>query len=248
MKSAVGASSRATSGGERRCEREDRLGWDSAHRGLHFNGRDPASGRDCLRSTPYLRRLRDLRIAKFRARFGMAVSHALKVLRDSHGSNCGDEVPEAAHGATVGCEWRESRGSKGAERSPCQSAVFIVACAGSRREPTVAPSTFSRSTVRGSAKDPPARLAKHRRACPHPRSAVTAPPSRTLTKGGVPLSFVSASPDGHLRFAASNRLAPWTCVPPFGPGQSGRRPLSAGILTSCPTAKQGAAEIPAPVP
>jgi len=53
-----------------------------------------------------------------------------------------------------------------------------------RRAPTVAPSAFSRSPVRGGTKEPPRRLAKHRRVCPHHRGGVTAPPSKTLTKGG----------------------------------------------------------------
>ena len=55
------------------------------------------------------------------------------------------------------------------------------------RGSTMRPSTFSRSTARCSANDPPVRLAKHRRGRPHPRSGVTAPPPRTLTRRwGVP--------------------------------------------------------------
>ena len=53
-----------------------------------------------------------------------------------------------------------------------------------RRAPTVASSAFSRPPVRGEAKEPPRRLAKHRRVAPLTRGGVTAPPSKPLTKGG----------------------------------------------------------------
>ena len=52
------------------------------------------------------------------------------------------------------------------------------------RAPTVASSAFSRPPVRGEAKEPPRRLAKHRRVAPLTRGGVTAPPSKPLTKGG----------------------------------------------------------------
>ena len=69
-------------------------------------------------------------------------------------------------------------GSKGGPSTPRQSVRVIHGAgwfptdngsgASSRRGPTVAPGPFPRSTGRCSAKDPPVRAAKHRRACPRP--------------------------------------------------------------------------------